>query len=94
MLSKIYLPFKKAVWFGEISLSAQGLNLLVQALEKILKLQLVKAIGLYFFNEVASGSFGMRVSMEKFNLNIAAELLSNSLAKLIKSVLISSQNFW
>jgi hypothetical protein len=53
MLSRKILPFMKAVWFGEISLSMILISLLFKALLKILKLQLIRAIGLNFFISVA-----------------------------------------
>ena len=48
-LSKIYMPLIKADLFEEISLSQSLINLLFMALEKILKLQLRRLVGLNFF---------------------------------------------
>jgi hypothetical protein len=47
-LSRMNLPFIKAVWLALISLSAILISLLFKALAKILKLQLMRLIGLNF----------------------------------------------
>jgi hypothetical protein len=65
----MYLPFRKAVWLGEIRLSQTEVNLLVAHFEFFFKQQLVNAIGLNFYIVTASASFGIRVSKEKFRQN-------------------------
>jgi hypothetical protein len=58
----------KALWFSDMSLWVIFPNLLVKTLEKILKIQLMRLIGLKFFISLASSTFGMRVNIAKFSL--------------------------
>jgi hypothetical protein len=58
----------KAVRCGEISLLEIFPSLRVRTLEKILKLQLHRLIGLYFFIDLAPISLEIRVRRAKFNL--------------------------
>ena len=58
----------EALGYGEINLLIIFLSLSVNTLEKILKLQLIRIIGLKFLMDLASSTFGIRESIAKFNL--------------------------
>jgi hypothetical protein len=60
------------------------------SLVKTFKEQLPRLIGRNFFISLASGSFGIRVIMEKISLNTSKEPAQKSAAKAIKSFLITS----
>ena len=67
-LSKMYLPLIRVLWWGEINLPAISRSLRVITLEKILKLQLHKLMGLNFFILLAFSFLGMSASKAKFSL--------------------------
>jgi hypothetical protein len=79
-----------AVWLGAIRKSITNPSLLVRTLEKILKIQLIKLIGLNFFMEVAPGSLGIRDKMAKFSRKMSSFPTEKSENKSMISALTNS----
>jgi hypothetical protein len=66
--SKIYLPGKKVVWEGRITLSATNVTILARTLVKILKLKFRRQMGQYCWIFIAYVPFSKRVIVPKLRL--------------------------
>ena len=92
--SSIFRPCIKAIWDGRTTRSAIKFNLFVATLMKILKLTLMRHMGLNYWIRSASLIFGNKTISAKFILNRSSRWAGRQLNNSKRSALMISHKFW